>query len=155
MNICRAKPFYLIAAGVFALGLLVFFTRLAISDEDAVFAPIDLMLDGMAKRDGSEVVAAAIPGATVVSMQYGTLAQETFVQFGTNLGAGTTHIDERIHDPLVRIDNDLAVVWAPFEFRINGKLDHCRTDSFNLVHNNGTWLIGSLSATLRKNCGTN
>ena len=154
MNIFRAKPFYLIAAGVFALGLLVFFTRLAISDEDAVFAPIDLMLDGMAKRDGSEVVAAAIPGATFVSMQYGTLAQETFVQFGTNLGAGTTHIDERIHDPLVRIDNDLAVVWAPFEFRIDGKLDHCGTDLFSLVHNNGKWLIGSLAATLRKDCGT-
>ena len=155
MNIFRPKPFYLIAAGVFALGLLVFFTRLAISDEDAVFAPIDLMLDGMAKRDGSQVVAAAIPGATFVSMQYGTLAQETFVQFGTNLGAGTTHIDEGIHDPLVRIDNDLAVVWAPFEFRINGKLDHCGTDLFNLVHDKGKWLIGSLSATLRKNCGTN
>ena len=57
-------------------------------------------------------------------------------------------------DPLVRIDNDLAVVWAPFEFRIDGKLDHCGTDLFSLVHNNGKWLIGSLAATLRKDCGT-
>ena len=155
MNIFRSTTSYLFAAGVLVLGLLIFFARPAAPDEHAVFAPINLMFDGMAKRDGSEVVAAAIPGAMFVSMQYGTLAQETFVQFGTNLGAGTTHIDERIHDPLVRIDNDLAVVWAPFEFRINGKLDHCGTDLFSLVHNNGKWLIGSLSATLRKNCGTN
>jgi hypothetical protein len=155
MNIFRSTTSYLFAAGVLVLGLLIFFARPAAPAEHAVFAPINLMFDGMAKRDGSEVVAAAIPGAMFVSMQYGTLAQETFVQFGTNLGAGTTHIDERIHDPLVRIDNDLAVVWAPFEFRIDGKLDHCGTDLFNLVHNNGKWLIGSLSATLRKNCGTN
>jgi hypothetical protein len=155
MKIFRSTTSYLFAAGVLVLGLLIFFVRPAAPDEHAVFAPINLMFDGMAKRDGSEVVAAAIPGAMFVSMQYGTLAQETFVQFGTNLGAGTTHIDERIHDPLVRIDNDLAVVWAPFEFRIDGKLDHCGTDLFNLVHNNGKWLIGSLSATLRKNCGTN
>jgi hypothetical protein len=155
MNIFRTKTSYLFAAGVLVLGLLIFFARPAAPGEHAVFAPINQMFDGMAKRDGSEVMAAAIPGAMFVSMQYGTLAQETFVQFGTNLGAGTTHIDERIHDPLVRIDNDLAVVWAPFEFRIDGKLDHCGTDLFSLVHNNGKWLIGSLSATLRKNCGTN
>jgi hypothetical protein len=154
MNIFRLRTVYLVAAGAIALGLLVFLTRPAKTDERAVFAPINLMFDGMAKRDGSEVVAAAISGAMFVSMQYGTLAQETFVQFGTNLQAGTTHIDERIHDPLVRIDNDLAVVWAPFEFRIEGKLDHCGTDSFSLVHNNGKWLIASLSATLRKDCGT-
>jgi hypothetical protein len=153
MNIFRSKTSYLFAAGALVLGLVIFFTRPAAPDEHAVFAPINLLFDGMAKRDGSQVVAAAIPGAVFVSMQYGTLAQETFVQFGTNIGAGTTHIDERIHDPLVRIDNDLAVVWAPFEFRIDGKLDHCGTDLFSLVHNNGKWLIGSLSATLRKNCG--
>jgi hypothetical protein len=154
MKIFRSTTSYLFAAGVLVLGLLIFFVRPAAPDEHAVFAPINLMFDGMAKRDGSEVVAAAIPGAMFVSMQYGTLAQETFVQFGTNLGAGTTHIDERIHDPLVRIDNDLAMVSAPFEFRIDGKLDHCGTDLFSLVHNNGKWLIGSLAATLRKDCGT-
>jgi hypothetical protein len=154
MNIFRLRIVYLIAVGVIAIGLLMFMMRPAIPDEHAVFVPINLMFNGMAKRDGSAVVAAAIPGATFVSMQYGTLEQETFEQFGERLGAGTTHIDERIHDPLVRIDNDLAVVWAPFEFRIDGKLDHCGTDLFSLVHNNGKWLIGSLAATLRKDCGT-
>jgi hypothetical protein len=154
MHIFRLRTLSLVAAGAIALGLLVFLTRPAKPDEHAVFAPINQMFDGMSKRDGSEVVAAAIPGAMFVSMQYGTLAQETYVQLGKNLQAGTTHIDERIHDPLVRIDNDLAVVWAPFEFRIEGKLDHCGTDSFSLVHTNGKWLIASLSATLRKDCGT-
>lgn len=154
MRIFRLRIFYLIAAGAIAASLLFARMRPAKPDEHAVLAPINALFDGMAKRDGSAIEATAIPGATFVSMQYGTLVQMTFEQFAERLEAGTTHIDERIHDPLVRVDNDLAVVWAPFEFRIDGKLDHCGTDLFSLVHNDGKWLIGSLSATLRKNCGT-
>jgi hypothetical protein len=128
--------------------------RPARPDEQAIFAPINLFFDGLAKRDPSSIKASAIPGATFVSMQYGTLERMTFEQVAQRVGMGTTHIAERIHDPLVRIDNDLAVVWAPFEFRIDGKLDHCGGDLFTLVHNDGKWLIGSLAATLRKDCGT-
>ena len=32
-------------------------------------------------------------------------------------------IEERIHDPIIKIDNDLAVVWAPFDFYADGKVD--------------------------------
>jgi len=141
-------------AGAIAVGLLILWLRPARPDDRAIFAPINLLFDGMAKRNPSAIEASAIPGATFVSMQYGTLEQMTFEQFAQRVGAGTTHIEERIHDPLVRVDNDLAMVWAPFEFRIDGKLDHCGTDLFSLVHNDGKWLIGSLAATLRKDCGT-
>lgn len=137
-----------------ALVLLTLWMRPPRPDEHVVLVPIDMMFDGMAKRDASTIEASAIPGATFVSMQYGKLEQMTFQQMAKRVGAGTTHIDERIHDPLVRVNNDLAVVWAPFEFRIDGRLDHCGTDLFSLVHTDGKWLIGSLTATLRKNCAT-
>jgi hypothetical protein len=152
MNIYRARLLYLLAAGVIGAGLFLLGLNHASADEQAVLVPINRLFEGMAKRDASAVKASANPGATFVSMQYGTLNQMTFEQLAERVGAGTTHIDERIHDPLVRIDNDLAVVWAPFTFHIDGKLDHCGTDLFSLVHNNGKWLIGSLSATLRKDC---
>jgi hypothetical protein len=144
----------LIAAGAIALGLLILWARPSRPDDHAVLVPINLFFDGLGKRDASAIEASAIPGATFVSMQYGNLKQMTFEQLAQRVGTGTTDIDERIHDPLLRIDNDLAVVWAPFEFRIDGKLDHCGTDLFNLVHNDGKWLIGSLAATLRRDCGT-
>jgi hypothetical protein len=153
MNIFRLKRFYWVA-GAIAVGILTVWIDAARPDEHPVLVPVNALFDGMAKRDASAIEASAIPGATFVSMQYGTLNQITFEQFAQRVGTGTTHIDERIHDPLVRIDNDLAMVWAPFEFRIDGKLDHCGTDLFSLVHNDGKWLIGSLAATLRKDCGT-
>ena len=141
------------AAGAISGGLLLLSLRPSRADESSVFVPINLLFEGLAKRDAAAIEASAIPGATFVSMQYGTLQQMTFAQVAQRVAKGTTHIDERIHDPLVHTDNDLALVWAPFEFRIDGKVDHCGTDLFSLVRKDGKWLIGSLSATLRKDCG--
>jgi len=36
---------------------------------------------------------------------------------------------------------------------INGKIDHCGTDSASLVKVDGRWLIASLSDTSRTDCG--
>jgi hypothetical protein len=152
MKICRSRAFSLIAAAAITAGLSTLWLEQARADEQAVLVPINLFFEGLAKRDALAIKASAIPGASFVSMQYSTLNQMTFDQLAGRVAAGTTHIEERIHHPLVRIDNDLAVVWAPFEFRIDGKLDHCGMDVFSLVRNHGKWLIASLSATLRKDC---
>jgi hypothetical protein len=77
----------------------------------------------------------------------------TFEDFtGRIAKPGTAQIEERIHDPLVRIDHDLAVVWATFEFLVDGKVDHCGTDLFNLVRVDGEWRIASIADTGRKDC---
>jgi len=55
----------------------------------------------------------------MVLMRDGKPVQLTFDAFADQVGKpATTHIEERIHGPLVRIDHDLAVVWAPFEFLV-------------------------------------
>ena len=125
----------------------------ATPEEDVVLAPINAMFDGMAKRDAAAIKLPAIPGATMVLMRDGKPTQMTIESFADRVGKpGKTSIAERIHDPLIRIDNDLAVVWAPFEFTIDGKLDHCGTDLFNLVRTNGKWLIATIADTGRKDC---
>lgn len=63
-----------------------------------------------------------------------------------------TQVNESIHDPVVRIDNDLAVVWAPFEVRVDGKLVSCGTDLFNLVRMDGKWLVASIAYNSRTDC---
>ena len=123
------------------------------SEEQAVLAPIHAMFDGMSKRDAAAIKAPTLPGGTMVLMREGKPAQMTFEAFAERVGKpGTTQIEERIHDPLVRIDNDLAVVWAPFEFLVDGKVDHCGTDLFNLVRVDGRWMIASVADTGTKNC---
>jgi Putative lumazine-binding len=122
-------------------------------EEQAVLAPVNAMFDGMAKRDAAAIKETWIPGGTMVLMRDGKPAQMTADAFADRVGRpGTTKIEERIHDPLIRIDNDLAVVWAPFDFLVDGKVDHCGTDLFNLVRKDGKWLIASVADTGRKDC---
>ncbi len=153
MNIFRQLRFVLFVAGVTAAGLMTSSLHAAIPEEQAVLAPVKAMFDGMAKRDATAIKEPLLPGGTMVLMRDGKPAQMTFEAFADRVGRpGTTQIEERIHDPLVRIDNDLAMVWAPFEFLIDGKVDHCGTDLFNLVRKDGRWLIASVADTGRKDC---
>ncbi len=143
----------LFVAGATTAGLLTSSLQAATPEEQAVLAPVQAMFDGMAKRDAAAIKEPMLPGGTMVLMRDGKPAQMTLEAFADRVGRpGTTQIAERIHDPLVRIDNDLAMVWAPFEFLIDGKVDHCGTDLFNLVRKDGKWLIASIADTGRKDC---
>jgi len=102
-----------------------------------VLAPIDAMFDGMSKRYAVAINAPSLPGGTMVLTCDGKPTQMTFEAFAERVRKpGKAQIEERIHDPLVRIDNDLAVVWAPFDFPVDGKVDHCGQTC-------STWLVST------------
>jgi len=153
MTTFRSLRWFHVLTLVAAIGFLLSSLHAATPEEQAVLAPITAMFDGMAKRDAEAIKKPLLAGGTMVLMRDGKPAQMTFEAFADRVGRpGTTHIEERIHDPLVRIDHDLAVVWAPFEFLVDGKVDHCGTDLFNLVRAEGKWLIASVADTGRKDC---
>jgi hypothetical protein len=142
-----------IAAIFFAAVITCSATAASTPEEEAVLIPIHAMFDGMSKRDAALIKAPTLPGGTMVLMRDGKPTQMTLEAFADRVGKpGKTQIEERIHNPLVRIDNDLAVVWAPFEFLVDGKVDHCGTDLFNMVRMDGKWLIASVADTGTKNC---
>lgn len=129
-------------------------TRSSAPDEQAVLAPINAMFAAMSKHDAAALKTPLLPGGSMVLMRNGKPNQMTFDAFAEIIAKpGKAQIEERIHDPLVRIDNDLAVVWAPFDFLVDGKVDHCGTDLFNVVRTDGKWLIASVADTGRKDCG--
>jgi len=148
----RARLFLFLVAATTA-GFLASSLHAATPDEQAVMAPINEMFDGITKRDAGAIKKPLLPGGSMVLMRDGKPTQMTFEAFAEAVGKpGKAHIEERIHDPLIRIDNDLAVVWAPFEFLVDGKVDHCGTDLFNMVRTDGKWLIASVADTGRKDC---
>jgi Putative lumazine-binding len=125
----------------------------ATTEEEKVLSSVHALFDGMAKRDPAAIVAPVLAGGTMVLMRDGKPTQMSFTAFAERVGKPSSKkIEERIHDPLVRIDNDLAMVWAPFEFLVDGKVDHCGTDLFNLVRSDGKWLIASVADTGGKDC---
>ena len=154
MKTSRSLRCFAFLAGAAATGFfLISLLHASTPEQQAVLAPVSALFDGMAKHDADAIRKPLLTGGAMVLMRDGKPTQMTFEAFADRVGKpGTTHIEERIHDPLVRIDHDLAVVWAPFEFLVDGKVDHCGTDLFNLVRTDGKWLIASIADTGRKSC---
>lgn len=153
MHIFTRFRLALVLAGAAAAGLLMSSLHATTPEEQAVLAPINAMFAAMAKHDPAALKQPLLPGGTMVLMRDGKPTQLTFDAFAEIIAKPSkSPIEERIHDPLVRIDNDLAVVWAPFDFLVDGKVDHCGTDLFNLVRTDGKWLIASVADTGRKDC---
>ena len=60
---------------------------------------------------------------------------------------------ERSWDETVLIQGNIAVVWTPYDFHIDGVFSHCGIDSFQLIKQDGQWLISNSSWTLEtENC---
>lgn len=119
------------------------------SDERAVLATVDRLLGGINTRDAAAVrsVLRADGGATIVTEAAGG-ASVRFMAWPELLARfepGPETFDERISSPAVEIDGDVAMVWAPYVFRLNGKVHHCGTDHFSLVREAGAWKIASLT----------
>lgn len=50
---------------------------------------------------------------------------------------------ERYWSPTVMIRGGIAVVWAPYEFWIDGETSHCGIDVFDFVKIDGKWLVSN------------
>jgi hypothetical protein len=55
-----------------------------------------------------------------------------------------------IHDPIIHVDDDLAVVWTPYTWTVDGRPDHCGSEVWNLLKLNGRWTIVGIADTARE-----
>jgi len=123
------------------------------SEEKEVIAPLQGVLDGLAARDRNMIAAQLLPGGSATLMRKDKPVQMAFDSFAERLSTpGTDTREERIYDPVVHIDNNIAYIWTRYDFLVNGKIDHCGTDSASLVKVDGRWLIASLGDTSRTDC---
>lgn len=58
--------------------------------------------------------------------------------------------DEQIKFETVNVEEQLASVWTPYKFYVNGKISHCGTNSFQLIKTAGGWKIQYIIDTRRK-----
>lgn len=126
----------------------------ATPEEKAVLAPFQTLLDGIGRRDHEMMRSALLPGGMITLSRADKTTQLHFDAFVERIPTtGAQKLEERIRDPLVKIDDNIAVIWAPYEFLIDGKVDHCGTDIAHLVKHDGKWLIAGIADNGRKECG--
>ncbi|RCS26095.1 nuclear transport factor 2 family protein [Polaribacter sp. WD7] len=60
---------------------------------------------------------------------------------------------EKIHSYTIHVDGNLASVWTPYSFFLNGNFSHCGANSFQLFNDNGIWkIIYLVDMRRRANC---
>jgi hypothetical protein len=124
------------------------------ADRGAVLATVQKVFDAMRTRDTSllrqafdtsaRLVGVATRGTPTVRL----LAPTAFGAAITNAPAGDVW-NERIWEPEVRIDVDVAQVWAYYTFHRNKTFSHCGVDAFMLVKMGSEWKITQLADSRR------
>ncbi len=119
----------------------------------AVIATVQKVFDAMRTRDTALLSVAFDTTARLVGVRTrdNTISLTTPAAFGaalTRAPAGDVW-NERIFDPEVRIDGDLAQVWAYYTFHRNKEFTHCGVDAFMLRKLGTQWKITQLSDSRR------
>lgn len=127
-------------------------------DEAAVKQVVNNLFEGMKKGDTSlirNLFYSAPLLQTVVKNRESKIVVITEPLDSFLVAIGHPHqevYDERITFDVIRIDADLAMVWAPYKFYIGERLNHCGVDIFQLVRQGNQWKILYLVDTRRRNC---
>ena len=130
-------------------------TSLAASTgEEAVLAAVQQFFDTMAAKDVAGAEQVLVPEGLFFSVR--TVDGEKVVRASSNqqyLAELATAEDdwlERMWEPEVRIEGDMATVWTPYDFHINGEFSHCGVDAFNLMNIDGQWKITGGTYTVQR-----
>jgi hypothetical protein len=124
------------------------------AESAAVVAAANRLFDAMQARDTAAIRAMFLPSARIVAVarQDGAaVVRERGVgEFLPGIAGAPEALIERMWSPEVRIDGDLAMLWAPYDFHRGAEFSHCGVDTFQLVRVDGAWRIAALSYTIQR-----
>ena len=120
---------------------------IAPNEEAAILDAVDRFLEAMGSRD---TVAYAdlltSDGMTYTQRKLDgqwRLLRRTNQHHIDTLDDKTDLLAETYWEPTVLIRGPIAVVWAPYRFRVNGIVSHCGVDVFEMLKIEGRWVMGN------------
>ncbi len=131
---------------------------LEVADTTATLAPINAIFAAIAAGDAAAMLTHVYPDGRVTATGMrapgvGGIRSESWTAFARRVTPEAA-FEERISDPAVEIDGDVAMVWARFVVRRRGKINNCGFDHFDLIRTDGAWKVMNLSFSSRlTDCG--
>ena len=141
---------------IFIILTIISTTAFAQDEEAAVKQAVNKLFEGMKKSDTAMIRAAFSSQPilqTIIKNKEGKVLIESEPLDSFLVAISKPHkeiYDERITFDVVKIDGELAMVWAPYKFYVGDKFSHCGVDSFQLIKINGEWKIQYLIDTRRR-----
>jgi hypothetical protein len=123
-------------------------SRAAANDTSAPAATVQSLFDSMASHDVGAARALFTPEAMLIAVRAdGTATVVPHEQWLQHLSESKDQWLERMWNPKVLEHGSIAVVWAEYDFHLNGKFTHCGIDSVDLLKTPTGWKISGLSFT--------
>ena len=110
--------------------------------EDTPLTPINNLFDAMRSHDGEKLLAQFTQQAILARASKSNDVKISDInKFAASITKSTKDLDEQLFNITMNKNGNLASVWTPFAFYLDGKLSHCGVNSFQLVQQNNHWKI--------------
>jgi Putative lumazine-binding len=127
------------------------------AEKEAVKAVIEQFFAGLEKGDTTVLKNACMPQMVLQTFAPNrenkwVVRSQSFADLVAAVARPRTNVwDEQITYKTIVIEPNLASVWTPYRFLIDGKESHSGTNSFQLVKTADGWKIQYIIDTRRKN----
>ncbi|HZY40273.1 MAG TPA: hypothetical protein VFE53_26650 [Mucilaginibacter sp.] len=145
---------------LFILSFSIFLTSQLFAQQtatDSIKQTINTLLDAIRKGDSTLSISVLSKGMIkqrISNDKNGKAILSTKYAGDLVKAIGTPHAvvyDERIVYDVIKIDGDLACVWAPYKFYFGDQFSYCGVDVFQLMRTADGWKVIYVMDTERKN----
>jgi Putative lumazine-binding len=113
--------------------------------EKAVFATLNALFSAITDRDEAVMREILLPDGGSTHIRDGRVFHLRLADLPDRWMEGTSSREERIHQPLIRVDEDIAVVWVAYDFLIDGEARHWGTNIISFIKQDGRWRISGIT----------
>ena len=135
---------------------LIFFASLLLlpnlilsqSEENIILKTVQQFFDALESRDTTLANSVLLSDGHFFSIRENNsninIKKTTHSNFVKNLTSSNEPLLETMHDPVVLIHKQVAVVWTKYEFYKNEEYSHTGVDAFSLLKTSEGWRIAGI-----------
>ena len=127
------------------------------ADSQGALAAVERMFQGMRTADSATVRSVMAHGARFAMVD--ARSTPPAIRFDTvggwvaAIATSNRRWDEQIYDVQVRVDGNIAQVWAPYTFYLDKQVRHCGVNAIDLLRDAEGWKVTQIADTRRReNC---
>jgi hypothetical protein len=117
--------------------------------EEAVLATLGRLLNTVASRDKRGMRELLIPEGSATQSRDHQISHTQLRDFPEKMPGGTARLEERFYNPVVQVADDIAVVFAKYDFMVDGEVDHWGTNILSFVRQGTAWRVSAIADTAR------
>lgn len=127
---------------------------LAQTAEEQIVGAAETLFDAMERKDADAVRDVFLPEARLVAVASGpqgtATTWTTVEEFVDAIVLRNEDLLERLWNPTVRVDGEIATLWVDYDFHLDRRFSHCGVDAFHMVRMSGEWKIAHITYNLRR-----